>query len=490
MSQDPTQRLRVRWARLRFSVVGPLLTGFSERGELTAEFERLSQKSYRHPTTGEAVRFSVSTLERWYYQAKKHPDDPFSALARKVPSHAGTHRAVSVALGQAIFAQHREHPRWSYQLHYDNLVALAEQRKELLPLPSYPTVVRFMKAHGLCRQKRRKGARGKAGEQESFVPREVRSFEVEYVHGLWHLDFHEGSKKIVTTGGAWVTPILLGVLDDRSRLCGHLQWYLSETAETLCHGLMQAILKRGLPRALLTDNGAAMLAAETREGLERLGIVHHTTLPYSPEQNAKQECFWAQVEGRLIAMLEGERELDLSRLNQVTQAWVELDYHHRVHSELGKTPLEVFVSAPNVGRQAPDMQSLRRAFRTEQNRTQRISDGTITVEAVRFEIPSRYRTLLRPTIRFARWDLSTVDLVDPRTGTFLCALYPLDKRQNADRRRRILQEARVVELSSGTFQSGRAPLLEKLMKEYAATGLPPAYLPPTIPNSNEQEEES
>jgi len=35
----------------------------------------------------------------------------------------------------------------------------------------------------------------------------------------------------------------------------------------------------GFPRALLTDNGAAMLAAETTEGLERLSIVHHTTLP-------------------------------------------------------------------------------------------------------------------------------------------------------------------------------------------------------------------
>jgi transposase InsO family protein len=43
-------------------------------------------------------------------------------------------------------------------------------------------------------------------------------------------------------------------------------------------------LKRGLPRALLTDNGPAMLAAETREGLERLGIVHERTLAYAAYQ--------------------------------------------------------------------------------------------------------------------------------------------------------------------------------------------------------------
>jgi putative transposase len=34
-----------------------------------------------------------------------------------------------------------------------------------------------------------------------------------------------------------------------------------------------------LPRALLTDNGRAMLAAEVQQGLERLGILHETTLP-------------------------------------------------------------------------------------------------------------------------------------------------------------------------------------------------------------------
>ena len=72
-----------------------------------------------------------------------------------------------------------------------------------------------------------------------------------------------------------------------------------------------------------------MLAAETVEGLERLGIVHHTTLPYSPEQNGKQESFWGQIEGRLLPMLEGEPELSLELLNTATQAWVEEEYQRK-----------------------------------------------------------------------------------------------------------------------------------------------------------------
>jgi hypothetical protein len=45
---------------------------------------------------------------------------------------------------------------------------------------------------------------------------------------------------------------------------------------------------------------------------------------------------------------------------------------------------------------------------------------------VRFEVPSRYRTLTRCAVRVARWDLSSVDLVDPRTGAHLATLLPLD----------------------------------------------------------------
>jgi len=72
---------------------------------------------------------------------------------------------------------------------------------------------------------------------------------------------------------------LLGVLDDRSRLACHVQWYLrDENAEDLVHGLSQAIQKRGLPRALLTDNGSAETAAEVEQGLARLGVLHETTL--------------------------------------------------------------------------------------------------------------------------------------------------------------------------------------------------------------------
>jgi transposase InsO family protein len=66
-----------------------------------------------------------------------------------------------------------------------------------------------------------------------------------------------------------------------------------------------------------------------------LGIVHQTTLPYSPYQNAKQESFWGRIEGRLMAMLEGDAGLTLDALNLATQAWVEQEYHPQLQARQG-----------------------------------------------------------------------------------------------------------------------------------------------------------
>ena len=137
------------------------------------------------------------------------------------------------------------------------------------------------------------------------------SYEVSRSHALWHCDFHHGKRRVLTESGEWKTPILLGILDDHSRLGCHLQWYLSETAEAFVHGLCQGFMKRGLPRALMSDNGAAMTAGEVEEGLHDLGIVPARTLAGAPYQNGKMEVLWASVEGRLMAMLEGVEPLTL-----------------------------------------------------------------------------------------------------------------------------------------------------------------------------------
>jgi transposase InsO family protein len=482
MSKDEGTLRHDQWARLRFAIIGPLLAAPPSRGHLRQALLELSMKPWCHPVTKEPVFFSFSTIERWFYAARGEYRDPVGKLKRRIRKDSGLQSSLGQDLRGVLLTQYKKHKSWSMRLHYDNLLARLEEEAALGSLPSYSTVCRYMKAHALFKEKRKRhphtqGAIRAACRLEHL---EVRSFEAEYVNGLWHLDYHHGSKKVLTREGAWVTPHLLGILDDKSRLCCHLQWYLEETTEALVHGLCQAIQKRDLPRSLMTDRGSAMMAAETTRGLHTLSILHEPTLPYSPYQNAKQEVFWAQVEGRLMAMLEGVCDLTLSLLNEATQAWAEGEYNQRIHSETGKAPIQLFIHEKNVGRESPGSEELRCAFRAEESRTQRKSDGTISMKGKRYEVPTRYRHLKRVHVRYAGWDLSTLDLVDARSGAILCVLYPLDKTRNAEGQRKKLEpisnDPSGLDLTSMPSDD-MAPLLKKLMAEYAATGIPPAYLP-------------
>lgn len=469
------------WAELRFAVIGPLLAQEIPKGELEERIEKLAKEKWVHPQTGEFVSFAESTIEGWYYKAKKGKlVNPVAALRTKVRSDFGRQRSLSEEVKNWLIQNHRQHSSWSYQLHCDNLGAWLKRNSGTSgapEMPSYPSIVRFMNRKGLWKTMRARSPNspGLVKARERLENREVRSFEVEYVGSLWHLDFHHCSRQIVSQSGKLVTPICLCILDDHSRLAAHVQWYLHETTKVLVHGMIQALQKRGLPRVLMSDNGSAMISDEFTQGLLRLGITHETTLPHSPYQNGKQESFWGSLEGRLMAMLEGEKDLNLPRLNQLTQVWVGKEYNLHLHKETGATPLERFIHGKDVSRLAPDMSKLVACFRRDVKRTLRRSDQTISLEGKRFEIPSAYRTLKTVIVRYARWDLSQIHLIDAKTMECLVQIYPVDLQKNADGKRRF--HAKQLELPLIEHKQTEAPLMTKLIADYSATGLPPAYIP-------------
>jgi putative transposase len=207
-----------------------------------------------------------------------------------------------------------------------------------------------------------------------------------------------------------------------------------------------------------------------------------------------------------MAMLGGVKQLTLQGLNQATQAWAEIEYNRARHRELSCSPVERFARAADVLRASPSSQALREAFRLQVRRRQRQSDGTISLEGVRFEVPARYRHFRELTVRYARWDLSQADPMDPRQGTILAPLYPLDRQANANGQRLLFpletpaaagdhhapadrQPSRPPEHPTRDRQPAEQerpepelpPLLKQILDTYSATGLPPAYLPKDPP---------
>ena len=467
-----------RWAQFRYSVIGELLSCPPPKGQLQKSIGQLAQKCYQHPIdANQRINFGPSTIERWYYKAKDAAD-PIAVLGRKIRSDSGVRWSMPKTLLQELKAQYENYPRWNVQLHYDNLKVVAKKQPNLGTVPSYKTVLRCMRENGWL--KTNEPAQPTDGQRQAAFRRqnrEIRGFEVSHVHGLWHLDFHQAKIRILDTLGKWHRPAVLAILDDHCRLCCHLQLYLAETAECLVHGLSQAFMKRGLPRALMTDNGAAMLAEETRRGLERLGIDHQKTLAYCPYQNGKQETFWAQLESRLMELLRGVKDLELSFVNQAAQAWIEQDYHRRQHREIKTTPLQRMLNGTDVSRPAPDSDTLRLAFTRRLTRKPRRSDATVVVGGIRYELPFRFAHIRSVILRAPGWDKSQMTLVDPNTDAPLVRLLPQDKTKNASGKRRLIQPDEITPPPVASPNKPLPALLRKWMADYAATGLPPAYLP-------------
>jgi len=164
---------RDRWARLRFAIIGPLLAAPPAAGELREALNILAAKVWRHPFTGLEIRFGCSTLERWYYAAKKAAD-PVQALRNQVRGDIGRFPSLSAEAVQVLTGLYRDHPGWTAQLLHDNLrVTLATAGTKC---PSYPSVRRYLKAQGLLRRRPlRRVSEGALAARDRLEQREVRS---------------------------------------------------------------------------------------------------------------------------------------------------------------------------------------------------------------------------------------------------------------------------------------------------------------------------
>ena len=472
------------WARFRFAVVGALLSSPPPRGALKIAIGSLAEKTWSHPITGREVRLSAVTIERWYYKARRQRDDPVAVLRRAVRKDCGK-VSLDAPLAERLMAQYGDHPHWSYQLHYDNLAALVKADPSLGTLRSYSTVRRYMQ--------RTAGRPGRSPGPTNTPARPAPRRDV------------RRARSAATRPNTWERSGISISTTDRSRCSrppasgsGRSRWASSTTTrgsaatssgtsprppKTSCTGSRRRSRNAACPVRCSPITARRWWPRKSPKGCFRLGIVHERTLPYSPYQNGKQEAFWGTLEGRLMKMLDGVADLTLDLLNEATQAWMEIEYNRTVHRETASSPVERFAHAPDVLRDSPSSHALRDAFRLETTRRQRQSDGTISLEGVRFEVPGRYRHFREVAVRYARWDLGRVDLIDPRNGTILAPLYPLDKTANADgRRARFEAGAGDPPADGGARKDGALPpLLKRILDEYSATGLPPAYLPKTSP---------
>jgi transposase InsO family protein len=86
-------------------------------------------------------------------------------------------------------------------------------------------------------------------------PVDRRKFEAELPDDIWQSDVMHGPK--VDVDGMMRKAYLIAIIDDHSRLTTYAHFYLSENLACYLNAFENALARRGLPRKLYVDNGAA-----------------------------------------------------------------------------------------------------------------------------------------------------------------------------------------------------------------------------------------
>ena len=161
--------------------------------------------------------------------------------------------------------------------------------------------------------------------------------------------------------------ILFCFVDDHSRLLPGYRWGSMEDSLRLEAALRTGLGARGVPLGIYVDNGSPFISKRLLRACATLGIKLSHSAPGRPAGRGKIERVFRTVREQFLVEVELRGVVDLDELNRLFQAWVEVVYHRRVHTETGEAPIDRFLAqGPTV---LPTPAQLREAFLWSEHRT-------------------------------------------------------------------------------------------------------------------------
>jgi len=137
---------------------------------------------------------------------------------------------------------------------------------------------------------------------------------------------------VVSVNGKTQKSYCVTVFDDRSRLVLQSAFCPGETAFDIEYVLKQALLKRGLPKRFVMDNGAAYRAHSLQGIRARCSIQIIYCRPYAPEGKGKLERWHRTLRDQFLTELPRNKTLSLLEINSLLWAWIDQIYHTQAHS--------------------------------------------------------------------------------------------------------------------------------------------------------------
>ena len=412
---------REQVAVFRYGLIAPMLHGSVEdRGEYMAE---ASGKVYQVPYYG-ATEYSPKTIRAWLSAYQR---DGLDGLKPRQRSDKGKPRVIPLEARQKILELREGNTQVPVTVFYQQLV----EKDVLKPQDmSYCSVYRFLKKLDMVGKRLRKEP-------------ERKRFAVDTVNELWQADFSCGP--YLKVGRKKVPTFLFAFLDDASRLVPFAGFMVDQSFDSLKVVFKEALCRRGIPKKVYTDNGKIYISQQFQWVCASLGIALIRTQPYDAAAKGKIERFFLTVKERCYSVLAPESLTSLEALNQAFAAWLEKDYNGRVHSAIGMTPLDAYMSQASQVKTLSDPASLDPLFLRRETRKVR-HDSTITIDKRLFEVPPKYigQSI---EVRFEAHDLGEVLIYED--GAEIARVRQINLAENA-RVKRDRPALRLSDIAGGT----------------------------------------
>jgi transposase InsO family protein len=362
----PDERRR-EVALFRYGVIADLVALEPHHRGLYALLSKKAEREYTIP--GSLRRHvAVETLRGWL---RDYRTGGFDALLPRVRADQGSSRSIPTPVVDLLCQMKDDSPALSIpsllkraRTEHPDLVT------DEVKLPE-STVHRVLARRGLMK---------KAPDDPTGKDR--RRFEHESAGDLWMSDVMYGPK--LRDAGRARQTYLIAFIDDATRVVPYASFAFSEGAISFLSALEQAVRRRGLPKRLYVDNGAAFRSKQLSIVCAKLGIALIHAKPYKPQGKGKMERWFRTVRMQLLARLTPEQIVSLEALNRALAAWVEGEYHHAPHRGLAdETPADKWARS-SEGVRMPHA-DLGDHFLTEQRRNVQ-KDRTVTLDGVAFEV--------------------------------------------------------------------------------------------------------
>ena len=426
------EKAREAIALKRFSLISPVLNGQVKNQK--EYFDALSDKPIEIPYLG-MRRYTPKTLRGWLYQYLR---GGIEALKPGYRSDRGKYRKIDFELSEKIKQKKLEHPEMPNKLLYETLIGEGIISPDKVSLSTFYRFLKNIPVKSLDKEKEGKTKR----------------FSHEYINELWQTDVMYGP--YIKEGKTKRQTYLIAYIDDASRLCTYARFYYTQNFLALRDSFKEAVLRRGIPKMLYTDNGKIYRSSQFEYICASLGTSLIHAEPFSPHSKGKIERFFHTVRMRFLSTIDPTSIKSIDELNMMFFKWLENDYNRKEHSSIGMSPLDFFMSQISRVNMCGDIDMLNECFLIRVNRKVN-KDATLKVENILYETEEKFKGM-RLEVRYdPQWLKDNTPLLLFHEGKKVGEAYKVNFHENAKIPVEYIEDRNVVSENEDTVDFAAKP---------------------------------